>query len=121
MEGNMLKTCSRYTKIPPGEKSLPVYPSGSILGRQLVPDEDALKRFKSGEMDWEFFSYLYKEKLKKLLYIENEAILYVIKMAKSNEVLWINCWESENNLHCHRHLLKQFVEDYCKNKKEDVK
>lgn len=110
----MLKTCSRYTKIPKGDKSLSIHKGGNLIGSQLAPDEDAEKRYKSGEMDWGFFSYLYNEKLKKLLYIENKALLYVIDMAKKDEVLWLTCWEGEENPHCHRHLLKKFVEGYCK-------
>lgn len=117
----MISTAWKYSKLPKGSLRFPVDIHGGILGRQLAPDEDAEKRLKSREMDWEFFTYLYNEKLKKLLFTDNEALLYVINYVDKPDILYLTCWHGDNNPQCHAKLLKQFVEDYCKNKEQGIK
>ena len=108
----MLKTAWRYSQLPPGDLRLTIFLRGSFLGRQLAPDKDVLMKYKNGELDWDAFTQLYLEKIQKMWDAKNEAIMTVARFVHEDKrTLWLVCWEAENNPHCHRHLLKRFLEE----------
>lgn len=110
----MLKTARKFDRLPVGDLALLITTRGSALGRKLAPDRDVLMKYKNGELSWEAFADLYLRKIQHMWDVRDEAIVTVARFVNIDKrTLWVTCWEKETDIHCHRHLLKSFLESHA--------
>ena len=109
----MIKTAARFDELPVGDLFVRVDTRGTKLGRRLAPDDDALRKYKGGEITWEQFAELYLMKIQRMWEIQDDALMTVARFVHDPRTLWLTCWEKESNPKCHRHILKQFIYDHA--------
>lgn len=113
----MIKTKSLYDNIedddgtrivitrywPRGKKRKP--PFCDIWLPDAGPDATTLRRYKSGDINWEQYTTQYIAAMEK----RPAVVVKLAKMAMKKTITLL-CFEPESNPCCHRHLLKKLIE-----------
>ena len=98
----------RHWARPYSRAKLQVEGEGQWL-RNLAPSESLLKDWKNQAIDWEEYVKRFYEEMAH----QHEFIAALAKEAMTGTITLL-CQEDEDDPHCHRHLLKNMIEDAMK-------
>lgn len=73
--------------------------------RNLAPSKELLHDWKDNKITWKEYEYRYNQEMEN----EQEAIKILADLSCSGTITLL-CIEKEDNPHCHRHLLKEFIQ-----------
>lgn len=87
---------------------------------QLGPSEKLLKGFLSGRVDWKEYEKRYKEEIlsspeidrnnRTILNHGQKFTLRLLKLLAQRQTITLMCQCGEDEMHCHRHILKKLIE-----------
>lgn len=74
--------------------------------RELAPNAELLRKHKNQNITWDEFMISYKSELKK----NPESLQTIRELHSNHDTITLLCYEPEG-AHCHRHLLKEIIND----------
>lgn len=75
--------------------------------RELAPSKGLLEDWKASRISWDEYTVRYRKEM-----LAQEPAVAALRQKARGETITLLCYEREGDPHCHRHLLKELINNH---------